>query len=174
MTATAREPLPRTLPVARPRPAFRLRGRAHKVALTAHILTSVGWFGVALVVALCGFLAYATSDAAFRHSLYRTLELLPWLSIPLGLAAVATGVVLGLGTKHGVLRRWWVVVKIGISAAVIVTDAVVIARVAHHAVAAGGPERALRDGAIAHVVVLTVATVLSVFKPWGTTPWTRR
>ena len=31
----------------------------------------------------------------------------------------------------------------------------------------------MRDGSIAHVVVLAIATVLSVFKPWGSTPWTR-
>jgi hypothetical protein len=156
------------------RPSFRLRGRSHKVALTAHILTSVGWFGVAMVVALCGLAGSITGDATVRRGLYRTMELIPWLSIPLGLVAIATGVVLGLGTAHGVFRRWWVVAKTAISAAVVVTDAVVIARVAHHAAVTGHVARPLRDGAIAHVVVLAVATVLSVFKPWGSTPWTRR
>jgi hypothetical protein len=60
-----------------------------------------------------------------------------------------------------------------IAAAVIVTDAVLVGHVAHDAVAGRvGPP--LFGSTIAHVVVLTVATVLSVFKPRGRTPWGRR
>ena len=101
------------------------------------------------------------------------METAPWLSIPAGLAAVATGVLLGLGTSFGLVRHWWVVVKIVIAAAVIVTDAVLVGHVAHDAVAGRvGPP--LYGSTIAHVVVLGVATVLSVFKPRGRTPWGRR
>ena len=152
---------------------FRLRGRAHKLALTAHILTSVGWFGIAIVVAFCGLAAAASDDRVLASALYRTMETAPWLSIPAGLAAVATGVLLGLGTSFGLVRHWWVVVKIVIAAAVIVTDAVLVGHVAHDAVAGRvGPP--LYGSTIAHVVVLGVATVLSVFKPRGRTPWGRR
>ena len=152
---------------------FRLRGRAHKVALTAHILTAVGWFGLAVVVAFCGLAAAASDDRVLASALYRTMETAPWLSIPAGLAAVATGVLLGLGTSFGLVRHWWVVVKIVIAAAVIVTDAVLVGHVAHDAVAGRvGPP--LYGSTIAHVVVLAIATVLSVFKPRGRTPWGRR
>ena len=102
--------------VSRPS-GFRLRGRAHKVALTAHILTAVGWFGIAVVVAFCGLAAAASDDRLLATALYRTMETAPWLSIPAGLAAVATGVLLGLGTSFGLIRHWWVVVKIVIAAA---------------------------------------------------------
>ena len=152
---------------------FRLRGRAHKVALTAHILTAVGWFGIAVVVAFCGLAAAASDDRVLASALYRTMETAPWLSIPAGLSAVATGVLLGLGTSFGLVRHWWVVVKIVIAAAVIVTDAVLVGHVAHDAVAGRvGPP--LYGSTIAHVVVLGVATVLSVFKPRSHTPWGRR
>ena len=43
----------------------------------------------------------------------------------------------------------------------------VFARAAHDAVATGQTPSGLFGPAIAHVVVLTVATVLSVFKPRG-------
>ena len=55
----------------------------------------------------------------------------------------------------------------GYDAVVIVTDPLLIARAAHDAVATGQTPSGLLGPAVAHVVVLTVATVLSVFKPWG-------
>lgn len=153
---------------------FRLRGTAYRAALTAHILASVGWFGVAVVVAFCGIAAAVTGDPSLSSALYRVMETAPWLSIPLGLVAVATGVLLGLGTVFGLVRHWWVVAKIAIAIAVIVTDAVVVGRLAHDAVLTGTAGLQLYGSTIAHVVVLTVATILSVFKPRGRTPRGRR
>ena len=166
--------LERPVPTGRPEPRFRLRRRAHKVALTAHVLTSVGWFGVAAMVAFVAIVADTTRDPEFAHSMYRTLEMFPWLSIPLGAAAVVTGAILSLGTKYGFIRHWWVVAKIAISIAVIVTDALLLARFAHSAAVDGTASTPLAHGAVAHVVVLAVATVLSVFKPRGLTAWGRR
>jgi hypothetical protein len=151
---------------------FRLRGRAHKAALTAHVLSSVGWFGIAVTVAFAAITAGVTGDGELAHALYRTIEVAPLLSIPLGLVAVATGTLLGLGTKWGLVRHWWVVAKIAISAAVIVTDAFVVGSAARD-VAAGGAANGLYGPVIAHVVVLAAATVLSVFKPRGRTPFGR-
>ena len=154
--------------------AFRLRGKVHKAALTAHVLTSVGWFGIAVVVATCGIAAAATGDGSLATALYRTMEVAPWLSIPVGLLAVATGVVLGLGTTWGLVRHWWVVAKIAIAVAVMVTDAVLVGQVAGDAAATGKASAPLYGSTIAHVVMLGVATVLSVFKPRGRTPRGRR
>jgi hypothetical protein len=138
------------------------------------VLTSVGWFGVAAAVA-CGVVtAGVTTDHALSSAIYRTMELAPWLSIPAGLASAATGVLLGLGTAHGLIQRWWVVAKIGINTAVVITDAVLIAHFAHEAAVTGHAAPPLRGASIAHVVALVVATVLYVFKPWGRTPWARR
>lgn len=154
-------------------PTFRLRRAAHKAVLCAHVLTSVGWFGVAVVVAFCGLLAAFTGDAALPPVLYRMMATAPWLSIPMGLASAATGVVLGLGTRFGLVRQWWVVAKIAISVAVVVTDALLVGRVAHEALATGHAPVPLYGSTIAHVVMLAVATVLSVYKPRGRTPWYR-
>jgi hypothetical protein len=174
MTATTSARLERLAARTDPPPAFRLRGAAHRVALTAHILTSVGWFGIAVVVAFCGVAAAATGDPTLTTALYRMMETAPWLSIPVGLAAAASGVVLGLGTAHGLIRNWWVVAKMLIAGAVVVTDAVLVSRVAHHAATTGEVTAPLYGSTIAHVVILAVATVLSVFKPRGRTPWGRR
>jgi hypothetical protein len=174
LTVTPARPSPPTPPTS-PTPArFRLRGKAHKTALWAHILTSAAWFGVAVMVAFCGLAAAFTDDPTLSHALYRTMETAPWLSIPVGLTAVATGVVLSLGTPFGLVRHWWVVAKIVIAALVVATDAFLVGRVAHHAVLVGHGSNPLRDSTIAHVVVLGVATWLSVFKPRGRTPHGRR
>lgn len=153
---------------------FRLRGKAKKVALVAHILAAVGWFGVAVVVAFCAIAASATGDATLSQALYRTMETSPWLSIPIGLTAVATGTLLGLGTAFGLIRHWWLVAKSAIAVAVIVTDAVLVGSVAHDAAVSGEASPPLYGSTIAHVVLLAVATVLSVFKPLGRTPRGRR
>ncbi len=154
--------------------AFRLRRRPHRIALTAHILAAVGWFGIAVAVAFCAIAAAVTNDEALSRALYRTLETLPWLSIPIGLTAVGTGSLLGLGTTYGLVRYWWVVTKILIAVAVIVTDALIVAAVAHDAAITGQARPPVYGSTIAHVVVLAAATVLSVFKPWGRTPWASR
>ena len=127
----------------------RLSRRARNVALTAHILSAAGWFGVAVLVAAAAFTAGSTHDSAFAHALYHAIGDSIWVSVPMGLIALATGVLLGVGTKWGLLRHWWVV-------------------------ASGAGSRPLYDGPIAHCVVLGIATVLSVFKPGGRTPFARR
>jgi hypothetical protein len=171
MTATV--PLGRSAARAGTPPRFRLRGKVHKAVLTAHILTSGGWFGVAVLVAFCGLASAATEDSGLASALRRTMETAPWLSIPMGLAAVLTGAVLGLGTAFGLVRHWWVVAKIAIAVAVLVTDAVLVGRVAHDAAVTGTAAPPLYGSTIAHVVVLGAAVVLSVFKPRGRTPWGR-
>lgn len=161
-------------PPARTAPRLRLRGRAHKAVLALHIVTSVGWFGMAATVAFLAIGASATDRASLREALYRTLTLTPWLSVPTGLVAFGIGAFLSVGTIWGLVRHWWVVAKMAIAAAVIVTDLVVLAPAAHRALATGTAPGPLRDGAIAHCVALIVATVLSVFKPRGRTPWSER
>jgi hypothetical protein len=153
---------------------FRLRGGVHKTALTAHVLSSVGWFGIAVTIAVCGIAAAVTGDGALTTSLYQAMEAAPWLSIPVGLLAVATGAVLSLGTTWGLVRHWWVVAKIAISVAVIVTDAVLVGRVAGDAATSGQASAPLYGSTVAHVVLLGVATYLSVFKPRGRTPLGRK
>jgi hypothetical protein len=84
-----------------------------------------------------------------------------------------TGVVLGVTTPWGVVRYRWVVAKELITVAVIATDLVLLGPNAGRALQ-GHLEGPLLDPAIAHCVALTVATVLSVFKPGGRTIFGRR
>jgi hypothetical protein len=141
--------------------------------LTAHILGSVGWFGVAVFVLFAFVASQATGDATLSNALLRTVETSPRLSVPVGLIAAATGVVLSLGTKWGLVRHWWVVAKIAIAIVVVLTDAFVLGHAAHDHLAGVSSPGDLYGPTIAHAVVLAVATLLSVLKPKGRTPWRR-
>jgi ABC-type spermidine/putrescine transport system permease subunit II len=140
--------------------------RGRQAVLVFHVLASVGWFGIAVLVAFLLVAAEATGSPTMARGLYQSVETSVWLSVPVALAAAATGVVLGLGTKWGVARYWWVLVKEIIVVPVVVTDLLIVAPGAHDAVHGrlSGP---LLDPAIAHTVVLTVATVVSLVKPFG-------
>lgn len=152
---------------------FRLRGTARAVTLILHVLSSVGWFGVAVGILVLAVVAGTTADQVFAHHLYRVLAAAPQVSVPLGLVGIATGTVLGLGTRWGLIRNWWVVVKTVIAVAAVTTDATLFAAVAREAVATGRPAPPLFAAAAAHVVVLVIAVALSVIKPRGLTPWGR-
>lgn len=153
---------------------FRLRGPAYKAALAAHILTGGAWFGTAVIVAFCGIAAVATGNPALPHVFFTIMQTAPWLSIPVGLLTVVSGVTLGLGTAHGLIHHWWVVAKIVIAAAVILADALLIGPAAQHAVRSGHSSIVLLGATIGHVCVLASAIVLATFKPQARTPWGRR
>ena len=155
----------------RPVAAIHLRRAGHQALLTLHILASVGWFGMAALVAFCTLFAGATSDPALAASLYRSVQAAPWLTVPAGLVAIGTGILLGLATSYGLIRYWWVVAKFAVAVAVVVADAVVIPTAADHAVTTGHATGLLLGPAIGHVIVLAAASTLAVFKPRAQTPW---
>jgi hypothetical protein len=88
-----------------------------------------------------------------------------------------TGVVLGAGTHHGLVRYWWVVVKLVLNI-VLTLLVLVLLRPGLDEAAAVGRQLAT-DAAVgvdlSNLVFppivsgtsLVVATVLAVYKPWG-------
>ena len=87
-----------------------------KLALTAHVTASVGWLG-----AVGAFLALAvtgavTADALVARSMYLAMARIGWwVLVPLSLASLATGVVQALGTPWGLVRHYWVVIKLAMT-----------------------------------------------------------
>jgi hypothetical protein len=153
-----------------------------KLALTAHVTSSVGWFG-----AVAGFLALAVTGLASHEAhrvqaAYLAMESLAWLVIvPLSLGSLVTGVVQALGTHWGLFRHYWVLIKLlmtvlataflllhlqpiswmsGVNAAAILSSAEAREVRVQLAIDAG-----------AALLVLLVATTLSVYKPRGQTPY---
>jgi len=153
-------------PIRAPR---RMAPAVRRAVLTTHIIASVGLLGDS-----AGFLAVAvrgatTDDPELAAASYEVLDMFSLVfGIPLSLVALASGVALGLGSKWGVLRHVWVAAKLALLLSVIVVGALVIGpATAAMRAGDGGRETVLIAAAAYDVVVLALATGLSVFKPGG-------
>ncbi len=143
--------------------------RAREAVLTAHIMVSVGLLGDA-----AGFLAISlrASKLPDHHAvleLGHVLNMLSmWFGIPLSFAAIFTGITLGLGSKWGVFRYPWVTTKLGLIVSVMFVGGMFIGP-AEAALLAGKGDAThpLILASAYDVIALSLATVLSVFKPGG-------
>jgi hypothetical protein len=158
--------------VRRPDRRLHLPKRGRRALLVAHVLSSVAWFGIAVFVLFLLVVARSTGDGEYARALYRTVETSIWLSVPVAAVSGITGLVLGLGTPWGVATHWWVVLKEIAFVPLVVTDLLVIAPAAHDL--ARGGDGGFLEPAIGHCVLLALATVISIIKPFGKTPRGRR
>ncbi len=159
--------------------------RLRRIALTAHVSSSVGWLG-----AVAGFLALAVTglrgeDPQLIRAAYLAMELTTWFVIlPFATASLLTGIVSSLGTAWGLLRYYWVVVKALItlfSTAVLLMHVQPIERLGRAAAKGGTLSPDLHQVQVMMVVASSAAlaallllTALSVYKPRGLTPYGAR
>jgi phosphate/sulfate permease len=148
-------------------PAFRLRPQVRRAVLTLHIVAGVGLLGDVAAILAINIRAATTPDPQLAASAYELLTMFPVLfGIPLSMTSLVTGLVLGLGSKWGVVRYRWVTVKLLLNVSVILVGALLIGP-ATEAMVAGrdGSEAVLIGASVYDVVALLLATGLSVFKP---------
>lgn len=145
-----------------------------------HVSTSVGWIG-----AVTCFVALAIAGATSRRSetvqaAYLAMELICWsVIVPLSVASPVFGVMQALGTPWGLLRHYWIVVKLLVTVfctAVLLLHMLPTTELANAAAQgklAAGAEQDLRVQLIADSIVAFVALlftmVLSIYKPVGLT-----
>ena len=155
------------------RPAPPLR----KALLLTHIEAGGAWLGLDLAlgaVVLTAFTADAASAAAGAVTL---AAFATWPLIVVSLVALGTGVLLGIGSKYGLARYWWVLIKLALTL-ILTTLVTLVLAPGMHAIRGQGLA-ALTSGAeltmsptmlfppIVSTTAVTVAMALSVFKPWG-------
>ena len=156
-----------------------------KFALTLHIVASVGWIGI-----VAGFLALAIAglvspDPNLVLASYFAMDFVyRAVVIPLGLASLTTGLVSSLVTDWGLVRHYWVVVKLLLTTPAVVLMLVHIepvrraARAAAATILAGEDLSGLRLQLVAEasaaLIVLLVATAFSTYKPRGKTRYGTR
>ena len=167
-------PRPDDVPV----PRTRLGRGARRAVLTIHIVAAGAWIGMDVVLGVLVFTARSTTDISTEALAYRALELFAvWPLLAAGLATLLSGIVLGLGTTYGLVKHWWVAVKLAINLVLLtlVTFALraAVSEAASYgeALAAGTPTDVSLDRLFMPPIVsstaLVTATILSVYKPWG-------
>jgi uncharacterized membrane protein len=152
--------------------------RTHKAVLLLHILAAGTWFGLDIAMAAPVFTAVAADDPSTKAYSYRALELFAvWPLFTAGLVSLVSGIVLSLGTTYGLLRYWWVVIKLALN--VVLTALILVAlrpevtSLANRGeqFAAGEAVTFLEDNIVFPPVVspiaLLIAFILAVYKPWG-------
>jgi hypothetical protein len=153
-----------------------------KFALTTHVTSSVGWLGAVGAFLALAVAGVGSEDAQIVRAAYLAMHLTTWFVIvPLCLAALLTGIVQSLGTTWGLFRHYWIVTKLLLT--VLATLILLVhtqpidrvAAIASQTTLASGDLRQLRiqlvGDACAALFVLLMTTALSVYKPWGMTPY---
>jgi uncharacterized membrane protein len=157
--------------------------RLRKLVLTAHVASSVGWFGAVLAFVGLAVVAVTSDHAATVRGSYLVMEPAARLVlVPLAFASLITGVVQSLVTPWGLFRHYWVVFKLGINVFATIVLLAYLETFDALARAAADPDIGLESvrsaspvvHAVAAAVLLGVATTLAVYKPPGLTPWGRR
>jgi hypothetical protein len=155
--------------------ARRLRPGTRKSILTLHVSVSVALIGVSGSVLILALAAVAADSAAEAHALYGATRTLAFgLAIPFSLVSLATGIVLGLGTRWGVLIYRWVAGKLALQLAIILTGALVVRPSVQALIDRSADGRPLGSArwelcvaGAANLTFAVAAVALAVFKPGG-------
>jgi hypothetical protein len=156
-----------------------------KLALTAHVVCSVGWLGAVICFLALAIAGLTSHDAQLVRSAYLAMNVsASFVIVPLAFASLLTGIIQSLGTPWGLVRHYWVLTKLVLT--VVATIVLLLkmplirrsAGIAAETVVAGADVQHARIELVAHagggLLVLLVAATLSVFKPWGKTRYGRR
>jgi len=152
-----------------------------------HVALSVGWLGAVatfLVLSIAGLLS---QNGETVRGAYLAMDLIGLLIIvPLSFASLATGLIEALGTQWGLLRHYWIIVKLLLT---ILSTALLVLH--QYTAVEGAAKRVLEaaaetlpsagrlgtqlvvDASLAILALLT-ATTLAVYKPRGLTSYGRR
>lgn len=155
--------------------------RVRKAALTTHITVSVGWVGAVVAYLALDVTTVVSRDAQSSRAAYLAMEVIAWnVIVPLALATLLTGLVMGLGTRWGLCRHYWVAISLVLTVfavGVLLVETQTISRLATVAADPTTSDTELRalPSTLLHsglgLVVLLVVLVLNVYKPQGLTPY---
>jgi uncharacterized membrane protein len=158
-----------------------LKLRARKPLLVAHVIVSAAWLGAVVANLFMGISAAATSRAELADAYYAVMDrLVNNLMPPAAIGTLATGLLLGLTTKWGLLRHYWVLAKLVLAVAAVLVGVTAIDRAIQDTIAARAAARSatasdlLLPAILATPTMLATAATLAIAKPWGRTRRGRR
>jgi hypothetical protein len=140
-----------------------------KAVLTTHVSASVGWLGAIMAFLVLAVTALARQDDQLVRAADLGMRPIGWfVLVPLSSASLLTGLVLSLGTEWGLFRHYWVLATLLIN---VFANTVLLMFVWN----LGSSSYIASDAPLLHSVValllLLVATAISVYKPRGLTPY---
>jgi hypothetical protein len=153
-----------------------------KLVLLLHLITAISWPGAVAAFLSLALTGLTSTNAQIVRSSYLAMPPITWYIIaPLAFASLLTGLLLSLGTRWGLFLHYWVLAKLlinSISILLLLLHTRVIADVATAAAQAPlsntdlhGERVQLVTISIAALLALLLATILSVYKPRGMTPF---
>jgi len=155
--------------------------RVRKLALTLHVILSVGWIGAVAAYITLDVAATTSADAKTLRAAYLALELISRRAIvPLALGSLLTGLVMSFGTKWGLFRHYWVLISFILTVVATLVLLIEIRTISYLADVAAAATTSTEDlaalgGTLPHsvggIVVLMVILVLNTYKPKGMTPY---
>jgi hypothetical protein len=155
-----------------------------KFALTVHVTSSIGWFGAVAAFLALAIAGLTSHDAQLVRAAYLVMGLTTWFVIvPFAFVSLGSGVVSSLGTRWGLFRYYWVLLKLLITILATIVLLIhtqpidLLASVAAKTTMFSAYPQSRQLMVVASsvaLVVLIVLTVLSVYKPRGMTPYGQR
>lgn len=151
-----------------------------RLALFLHVVTSVGFVGAVAAFLALAIAGATAADGATLGASYLAMDVITArVILPLAAATLVVGIVQSLGTPWGLFRYYWIVVKLVLTIIAIVVLLLQVGTIELLAAEAIAGDLANLAGArvsmLLHsaggVVVLLAATLLSIYKPRGLTPY---
>lgn len=147
-----------------------------KLALTIHLVFSIGWIGAVVVYLALGISAVKSTDPETIRAAWIAMERSGWSAIvPLAIGSLGTGIIMSLGTPWGLFRHYWVLITLALTifcAAILLLHMPTVSAMTQMT-RADATARDAHGGDLLHsslgLAVLLVITVLNVYKPQGVT-----
>ncbi len=155
-----------------------MKPRIYRLVLTSHITFSVGWLGAVAVFIVLAITGLTSQNTQLSRASCIAMELSAWFVIvPFSLTSLFTGIIQAVGTKWGLLKHYWIVVKLFLTIASTILLLLHMQPITYLASAATDPSfsNSQHSGQIinliakagAAILVLLAITTISVYKPWG-------
>jgi hypothetical protein len=148
-----------------------------RTLLLAHIACAGTWLGMDVVLGVLVFDAMSSAaDPGSAVLVAAAAAVGAWPLAVIAVLTLLTGVALGLGTPYGLVRHWWVGLKLAITVVLAVLIVVLLVPLLEGAGEAARSaitdRRPVPVGLLVYPPVvsssaLLVAMALAVFKPWG-------
>lgn len=152
--------------------------RLSKAVLTSHITFSIGWLGAVATFLALAITGLTTINIQLARSAYMVMELSGWFVIvPFCIASLVTGIIQATGSKWGLFKHYWIVVKLFLTVTATILLLLHMQPISYLSGVASNPtfssasEVGLRiqliSDAGAAILLLLIITTISVYKPWG-------